>query len=166
MVVWESGSRGTRKACTKRIDEYLELLYDDDPATRAEGVAGVARFAAQAKNLETLAAHETLPQTLARVLREDGRRSADIATNVLVVFFALSNASAFHGLILGNQVGDATLRVVDLELRRAAASENAKVHSRDFFFARSSSARTAAKVRRKPRRVMTTISTPSRLAES
>ena len=80
----------------------------------------VARFAAEAKNLATLAAHETLPQTLARVLREDGRRSADIATNVMAVFFALSNASAFHGLILGNQVGDATLRVVDLELRRAA----------------------------------------------
>ena len=118
----------------EHIDTFLELLYDDDPATRA-GVAGVARFAAEAKNLETLAAHETLPQTLARVLREDGRRSADIATNVLVVFFALSNASAFHGLILGNQVGDATLRVVDLELRRAAERpENAKVHSRDFFF--------------------------------
>ena len=134
------GESGNTKSMHEHIDEYLELLYDDDPATRAEGVAGVARFAAQAKNLETLAAHETLPQTLARVLREDGRRSADIATNVLVVFFALSNASAFHGLILGNQVGDATLRVVDLELRRAAERRKTqKFTLATSFFAKSSS---------------------------
>ena len=122
------GSNGSnddgRDDVSARLDDVLERLYDDDAATRAECVAAVAALAADVGNLRALASHETLPQTLARVLREDGRRSADIAANVLAVFFAMSNASAFHGLILGNQVGDATLRVVDLELRRAADRRN------------------------------------------
>ena len=110
------------------LDLYLERLYDDDPKTRLECVEKIALLASRSSNLEALASHETLPQTLARVLREDGRRSTDVATHCLCVFFALSNASAFHGLILGNQVGDATLRVVDLELRRAA--DRRKTHLR------------------------------------
>ena len=119
------GGRGARATTSvELLDEVLERLYDGEAATRAECVAAVAAVAADARNLRLLASHETLPQTLARVLREDGRRSADIAANVLAVFFAMSNASAFHGLILGNQVGDATLRVVDLELRRAADRRN------------------------------------------
>ena len=103
-----------------QLDLYLERLYDDDPKTRADFTQKIALLASDVSNLEALASHETLPQTLARVLREDGRRSADVAFHCLCVFFALSNASAFHALLLGNQVGDATLRVVDLELRRAA----------------------------------------------
>ena len=115
------GGRGARATTSvELLDEVLERLYDDDAATRAECVAAVAAVAADARNLRLLASHETLPQTLARVLREDGRRSADIAANISATFFALSNASAFHGLILGNRVGDATLRLIDLELRRAA----------------------------------------------
>jgi hypothetical protein len=43
-------------------------------------------------------------QTLARLLREDGRKSVDLATNIISVFFAFSNFSQFHQVILENQL--------------------------------------------------------------
>ncbi len=53
---------------------------------------------------QTLLSHDTLLQTLARVLREDGKRSIDLCTNIISVFFSVSNFTQFHSLIMQNQV--------------------------------------------------------------
>jgi hypothetical protein len=42
---------------------------------------------------------------LARLLREEMKRSIDLCTNIVSVFFALSNFSQLHQLIMDNQVG-------------------------------------------------------------
>jgi hypothetical protein len=60
--------------------------------------------ARRTETLESLLAHETVVQTLARLLREDGRKSVDLATNIISVFFAFSNFSQFHQVILENQL--------------------------------------------------------------
>ena len=101
------------------IDEYLEKLYDDDVTVLAEYCGKISHLAKRVENLEHLASHPTLPQTLARVLREEGRKSVDVSVSIVSVFFALSNASTFHPVLTNNQIGDCTLRVLDLELRRA-----------------------------------------------
>ena len=41
--------------------------------------------------------NETLLQTLARMLREDGKRSIDLSTNIVAVFFSVSNFSQVGG---------------------------------------------------------------------
>ena len=56
------------------------------------------------RSAQTLLSHETLLQTLARVLREDGKRSIDLCTNIISVFFSVSNFTQFHALIMQNQV--------------------------------------------------------------
>ena len=53
-----------------------------------------------------------------RVLREDGRKSVDLCINIISVFFALSNFSQFHEVVIEHQIGDLTMRIVDLELKR------------------------------------------------
>ena len=106
------------KAHLEDVDDYLERLYDEDMAVKVDATLHVAALARRAENLDALADHPTLPQTLARVLREDGRRSVDLATNIVSVFFALSNFSQYHPLISQNQLGDMTMRVVDLEIKR------------------------------------------------
>jgi ribosome-binding ATPase YchF (GTP1/OBG family) len=55
---------------------------------------------------------------LSRVLREDGRRSIELITNIIYIFFCFSNFSEFHAIITTNKVGDMCLRVTDLELSR------------------------------------------------
>ena len=106
------------KAHIQDMDDYLERLYDEDMAVKVDATLHVAALARRAENLDALAEHPTLPQTLARVLREDGRRSVDLATNIVSVFFALSNFSQYHPLISQNQLGDMTMRVIDLEIKR------------------------------------------------
>ncbi len=46
------------------------------------------------------------PQTLARIMREEMKKSIDLCINIVSVFFSISNFSQFHQLIMDNQVGD------------------------------------------------------------
>ena len=55
------------------LDDYLERLYDDDMNTRVSATAHIAALARRVENLPVLLGHDTLVQTLARVLREEGR---------------------------------------------------------------------------------------------
>jgi hypothetical protein len=51
------------------------------------------------------------------VLREDGKRSIDLTSNILTVFFSLSNFSQFHPLIMEQQIGALTMDIIDLEVK-------------------------------------------------
>jgi hypothetical protein len=55
---------------------------------------------------------------IARVLREDGRRSMELVTNIIYIFFCFSNFSEFHPVITANKLGDMCLRITDQELAR------------------------------------------------
>jgi hypothetical protein len=46
-----------------------------------------------------------LLQTLARLMREEMKRSIDLCINIVSVFFSISNFSQFHQIIMDNQVG-------------------------------------------------------------
>ena len=106
-------------AYVEELDDYIEKLYDDDMAVKVEATTYIAALARSTETLESLLAHETVVQTLARVLREDGRKSVDLATNIIGVFFSFSNFSQFHQVILENQMGDMTMRIIDLEVKRS-----------------------------------------------
>lgn len=43
---------------------------------------------------------ETVVSALVRTLREDWKRSTDMATNIIYIFFCFSSFSQFHGVIL------------------------------------------------------------------
>ena len=79
------------KARVEDIDLYLQKLYDDDVAVKGLFCGKIASLAQRVENLTTLVEHPTLPQTLARVLREEGRHSHEVSYGILSVFFALSN---------------------------------------------------------------------------
>lgn len=49
-------------------------------------------------------------QTLARLLREEMKRSIDLCINIVSVFFSVSNFSQFHQIIMDNQVRTVLLR--------------------------------------------------------
>lgn len=67
-----------------------------------------------------LVTHPSLLPTLARVLREDGRRSLEVAAAVASTFFGLSAMRQLHQTIRELQVGATLLELCQLEVTRTA----------------------------------------------
>ena len=95
-----------------------ENLYEDDVKDKAKAASCIATLFKQAQHLEPLLSHATLLPTLARVLRDDGKRSVELCIAIQSVWLVLSNFSQFHQLLVDNQVGVSTLEVLDLEIKR------------------------------------------------
>jgi hypothetical protein len=58
---------------------------------------------------------ESLMSALSRVLREDGKRSMELVTNIIYIFFCFSNFSQFHSFITSNKIGDLCIKIIDQE---------------------------------------------------
>jgi hypothetical protein len=84
-----------------------EALYEEDAAAVALAAGMIAQLFRRAPLLPALLEHGSgcLPAMLARLLREQGRRSAELAANVVAAFCALSAFTQFHPLISQHQVG-------------------------------------------------------------
>lgn len=101
------------------LESYVEMLYEEGEE-KVRGSSLVLQLARSPDNLGELAANDTLLCALARVLREDGRRDTQLATNLAYVFFCLSTFSQFHPVIAEYKVGSICLDLVEWELRRHA----------------------------------------------
>uniref|UniRef100_A0A4W3JM48 Kinesin-associated protein 3a n=1 Tax=Callorhinchus milii TaxID=7868 RepID=A0A4W3JM48_CALMI len=99
------------------IDDYIELLYEDIP-DKVRGSALILQLARNPDNLEELLQNETALGALARVLREDWKQSAELATNIIYIFFCFSSFTQFHGLITHYKIGALCMNIIDHELKR------------------------------------------------
>jgi len=106
-------------AYIEELDDYMEKLYEDKVEDKIVATAKISQLFRNADYLEDLLSHDALLGALARVLREDGKRSIDLTTNIITVFFSLSNFSQFHPLIMEQQIGALTMDIIDLEVKRA-----------------------------------------------
>lgn len=111
------GSGMTEKASIANIESYVELLYED-MAEKVKGSGLILELAKDPNNLEDLSKNESLLSALSRVLREDWRKSMELSTNIVYVFFCFSTFSQFHSLVLQYKIGSLCMEIVDSELRR------------------------------------------------
>jgi hypothetical protein len=66
----------------------------------------------------SLLCSETVLGALARVLREDSKKSTELATNIVYTFFCFSSFSDFHGIISHHKIGAMCMQILDHEIRR------------------------------------------------
>ncbi|VDL93669.1 unnamed protein product [Schistocephalus solidus] len=99
------------------IDDYLELLYEDTK-DKLRASALILQLARNPDNLEELYQNEILVGALARVLREDWKKSTDLTTNLIYVFFCFSSFTNFHGAILHFKIGALTMTILDHEMKK------------------------------------------------
>lgn len=55
---------------------------------------------------------------LARVLREDWKKSTELATNIVYIFFCFSSFTQFHGVIVHFKIGALCMNIVEHELKK------------------------------------------------
>ncbi|KAJ8300221.1 hypothetical protein KUTeg_021740 [Tegillarca granosa] len=99
------------------VDDYMELLYEEVPE-KIRGSALILQLARNPDNLEELFQNETIVGALARVLREDWRKSTELATNIIYIFFCFSSFTQFHGVILHFKIGALSMNIVEHELKK------------------------------------------------
>lgn len=104
------------------LNEYIELLYEG-VADKIKGSSLILQLARDPENLDSLSKNgtfiknssvllllnlnfvaETVLSALARVLREDWKKSIVLSTNLIFTFFCLSTYSCFHHVILHYKV--------------------------------------------------------------
>ncbi|XP_047192659.1 kinesin-associated protein 3-like isoform X1 [Scophthalmus maximus] len=108
---------GDEEANINSIDEYVELLYED-VQEKIRGATLLFRLARNPDNLEELIQNETALGALARVLREDWKRSVDLAMTIIHVFFCFSSFSLFRDLVTHFKIGALCMNIMEHELKR------------------------------------------------
>ncbi|KAL4218964.1 Kinesin-associated protein 3 [Mactra antiquata] len=101
------------------LDDYLELLYED-VAEKIRGSALLLQLSRNPDNLEELFQNETVVSALARVLRDDWKKSSELATNIIYIFFCFSSFTQFHGVILHFKIGALCNKKVKEEFEKSA----------------------------------------------
>lgn len=80
-----------------------EALYEDDLGAMTAAAGAVAQLFADPRARGVLQGHLPLLQALARLLREDAKKSTELCASLLAAFFELSRLPAAHALLA--QVG-------------------------------------------------------------
>lgn len=101
-----------------KIETYLEKLYEEDISLKIKGTAMLLQLVQHPENLEYFIESDTILGALSRVLAEDRKKSTELVTNILEIFFCFSSFSQLHPILLHNKIGDTTMKIVDLEIKR------------------------------------------------
>lgn len=111
------GTEDGEQANINDIDSYVELLYEDIPEKiRASSL--LLQLTRNPDNLEELLQNETVLGALGRVLREDWKKSVELSTNIIYIYFCFSTFSQFHGVIIHFKIGTLCMAIVEYELSR------------------------------------------------
>lgn len=105
------------------LDDYAEMLYDEDVKAKIRGSALILQLARNPDNLEELFQNESVLNCLARVLKEDWQRNIQVSTNIIYTFFCFSSFTQFHPLIAHYKIGALTVQIIEFELKRCETWE-------------------------------------------
>ncbi len=103
------------------VGDYLEQLYEEDVGVKVAAARKIATLAHKGDNLQALAENDVLVGALARVLKDDYKKSTELTLAIMLFFSCLAHFKEMHVFVVGARMGDLSLRIVDLEERRHVA---------------------------------------------
>jgi hypothetical protein len=118
----QGNDREGEKPSLKKLDQYIEGMYDGTEAA-TQSTYMILQLARSPDNLETMLQNEALLGLLSRLLKEEGRKSMDLAINIIYILYSFSNFSQFHTTLQQAQVGNTIMQLIELETKRHAVRE-------------------------------------------
>ena len=82
------------------LDDYIQLFYEEQIDQKIRGGQSILYLCLSNKNMEIMLSHETLLGTVSRTLRDDFKKSMELALYLLNIFQAYSNFSEFHEFLI------------------------------------------------------------------
>ena len=121
-----AGSRGSAKSqqvhqVAAKVEDGLESLYEEDLAKKLVGAQKLLELAKQRHFIPQLVEHATLLGALARVFKDEGRKSTELSTALLQIFHCFSHFVDFHAALTANRIGESCMKLLELEIRRHEA---------------------------------------------
>lgn len=114
---------GGEKANLLNLESYVELLYED-MFEKIKGSSLILEIAKNHANLDELSKNESVLSALARVLREDWKKSLDLTINIVNVFMCFSMYGNFHSIIAQYKIGSLCMEIIQYELKRYCEMKN------------------------------------------
>lgn len=147
------------------IEDYVEALYEEEMDAKANGAQRVLRLCTNVQMLEDISEHSMLLGVLSRELRENAKRSHDMAIAITGIFVCLAHYTYFHPVLSRNNCGEVTMRIVEYESRRRALLHKDLKQSQGQIVARGSAAtpEDKDKVDREERRYQAMVDRQDRL---
>ena len=101
------------------MDAYIEQLYDDT-AAKVASTSALLQLISNPQHFPYFVQpqHANVFEILSRVLGEERKKSVDLVSNIVDIFACLARYTDFHPLVVSNRVGDMSMKVVALELKR------------------------------------------------
>lgn len=94
-------------------NRYADQMYEERSELKVQGAKAILALVMQPRNLDTLAGHESLIHTMSRELRENSKKSHDLAVSLSCVFLCFSMFTQFHPVLMQHQCGDAAMRILE-----------------------------------------------------
>ncbi|CAG9535765.1 unnamed protein product [Cercopithifilaria johnstoni] len=111
------GVASSSRASMSNIEDYIEMLYDEMSA-KTKATALFLELSQNHKNLLQLIKNEVLMGALVRVLRDDWKKSFELATNIITMLYNFSTYTNFHQILAHHKIGSLSMQIVDYGLKR------------------------------------------------
>ncbi|KAM3722944.1 Kinesin-associated protein [Dirofilaria immitis] len=118
----------TSRASMSNIENYIEKLYDEI-SEKAKVTALFLELSQNHRNLQHLVENEVLMCALVRVLRDDWKKSFELATNIITMLYNFSIYTNFHQILAHHKIGSLSMQVVDYGLKRWEAWKAEACHT-------------------------------------
>lgn len=109
------------EASLDALEDYVEELYEESLELKANGAVRVLRLCTQVSPMEEVVEHISLLKILCRELRENGKRSHDLAVAISGTFLCLAHFSEFHETLVAHHAHEGLMKVLEFEKKRFAA---------------------------------------------
>ena len=101
-----------------QLEECMDQMYSETLEEKVIASKNILAMSLDSKNIAEMANHDRLFGLLSRTLKDDFKKSGDLALYITTIFYIYSQFSEMHGLLSQSQIGHTSLQIIDYQLKK------------------------------------------------